>query len=134
MEDGPLPPLEFDPEQLRQVLIIFENALEAMPRGGEIAISTRVRYNAEIVLADTGEGMAPEVASNIFQPYFTTKAQGTGLGLAICQKHHRGARWLHLRQISCKGTAFTHRTATGAIGLIPTQEGRAGSGKTPVFS
>ena len=110
VEDGPLPPLDFDPKQLRQVLInLFKNALEAMPRGGEIAISTRVSgQNAEIVLADTGEGMDPEVASNIFQPYFTTKAQGTGLGLAICQsiiQGHGGS--ISVKSTPGKGTAFT---------------------------
>lgn len=110
VEDGPLPPLDFDPKQLRQVLInLFKNALEAMPRGGEIAISTRVSgQNAEIVLADTGEGMDPEVAANIFQPYFTTKAQGTGLGLAICQSIIRGhGGSISVKSTPGKGTAFT---------------------------
>ena len=65
---------------------LLKNALEAMPQGGEITITSRVKgANAEISLADTGEGMSPEVAANIFQPYFTTKEKGTGLGLAICQ-------------------------------------------------
>jgi len=110
VEDGPLPPLDFDPKQLRQVLInLFKNALEAMPRGGEIAISTRVSgQNAEIVLADTGEGMDTEVAANIFQPYFTTKAQGTGLGLAICQSIIRGhGGSISVKSTPGKGTAFT---------------------------
>ncbi len=69
-----------------------------MPRGGEITVTTRVREgNVELVVADTGEGMPPEVAANIFQPYFTTKEKGTGLGLAISQniiQEHGGAsRW-----------------------------------------
>jgi len=110
VEDGPLPPLDFDPKQLRQVLInLFKNALEAMPRGGEITISSRVSgQNAEVLLADTGEGMPPEVAANIFQPYFTTKAQGTGLGLAICQsiiQEHGGS--ISVKSIPGKGSAFT---------------------------
>ena len=87
MEETPLPELNFDAKQILQVLInLFKNALEAMPRGGEITVTTRVRGgNVEVVVADTGEGMPPEVAANIFQPYFTTKAKGTGLGLAISQ-------------------------------------------------
>jgi two-component system, LuxR family, sensor kinase FixL len=110
VEDGALPPLDFDPKQFRQVLInLFKNALEAMPRGGEITISTRVSGpNAEIGLADTGEGMDPEVAANIFQPYFTNKAQGTGLGLAICQsiiQGHGGS--ISVKSTPGKGTAFT---------------------------
>ena len=86
VEATPLPELTFDAKQILQVLInLFKNALEAMPRGGELTVTTRLRQdNAEVVVADTGEGMPPEVAANIFQPYFTTKAKGTGLGLAIC--------------------------------------------------
>ena len=85
-EDGPLPQVNFDPKQIRQVLInLFKNAVEAMPRGGEITVTTRVKGSeVEIGVSDTGEGMAPDVAANIFQPYFTTKEKGTGLGLAIC--------------------------------------------------
>jgi two-component system sensor kinase FixL len=85
--EDPLPEVSFDPQQLRRVLLnLFKNALEAMPRGGEITLTTRVRgANAEISVSDTGEGMSPEVLENIFQPYFTTKEKGTGLGLAICQ-------------------------------------------------
>ena len=87
VEEGPLPLVVFDPKQVRQVLInLFKNALEAMPRVGEITVGSQVRGgNVEIRVTDTGEGMSPEVAGNIFQPYFTTKEKGTGLGLAICQ-------------------------------------------------
>ena len=87
VEETPLPPVAFDPKQVRQVLInLLKNALEAMPAGGEITITSRVKgANAEISVTDTGTGLAPEVADNIFQPYFTTKDKGTGLGLAICQ-------------------------------------------------
>jgi signal transduction histidine kinase len=62
------------------------------------------------VVADTGEGMPPEVAANIFQPYFTTKAKGTGLGLAICQniiQEHGGS--LSVESTPGQGTAFTIR-------------------------
>ncbi len=87
VEETPLPPVTFDPQQVHQVLInLFKNALEAMPKGGEITITSRVKGDqVEISVTDTGVGLAPEVAGNIFQPYFTTKAKGTGLGLAICQ-------------------------------------------------
>ena len=86
-EETPLPPVAFDPKQVHQVLInLLKNAMEAMPTGGEITITSRVKgTNAEISVSDTGAGLAPEVAGNIFQPYFTTKEKGTGLGLAICQ-------------------------------------------------
>jgi PAS domain S-box-containing protein len=85
-KDGPLPPVSFDAKQIRQVLInLFKNAVEAMPRGGELTVATGVNGpHVEVSVTDTGEGMSPEVAANIFTPYFTTKEKGTGLGLAIC--------------------------------------------------
>jgi two-component system sensor kinase FixL len=109
VEETPLPLLSFDPRQIRQVFLnLLKNALEAMPRGGEITITSRVRNtNAEISIADTGEGMSAEVADNIFQPYFTTKEKGTGLGLAICQsiiQEHGGA--IAVDSTPGRGTAF----------------------------
>jgi two-component system sensor kinase FixL len=109
VEETPLPLLSFDPRQIRQVFLnLLKNALEAMPRGGEITITSRVRNtNAEISIADTGEGMSAEVADNIFQPYFTTKEKGTGLGLAICQsiiQEHGGS--IAVDSTPGRGTAF----------------------------
>ncbi len=110
VEETPLPPVAFDPKQLHQVLLnLFKNALEAMPRGGEITITSRVKGdNAEISVADTGEGMPPEVAGQVFQPYFTTKEKGTGLGLAICQniiQEHGGC--LFADSAPGRGSTFT---------------------------
>jgi PAS domain S-box-containing protein len=112
VEEGPVPELVFDPKLLHQVLLnLFNNALEAMPRGGELTVTTRVRGEyAEIVVADTGEGMTPEVAANIFQPYFTTKAKGTGLGLAISQsiiQEHGGE--IEVESAPGQGSTFTIR-------------------------
>jgi PAS domain S-box-containing protein len=112
VEEGPLPELVFDPKLLHQVLLnLFNNALEAMPRGGELTVTTRVGGDsAEIVVADTGEGMTPEVAANVFQPYFTTKAKGTGLGLAISQniiQEHGGS--IEVESTPGQGSAFTIR-------------------------
>jgi PAS domain S-box-containing protein len=110
VEETPLPPVTFDPQQVHQVLInLFKNALEAMPKGGKITITSRVKGAfAEISVSDTGEGMSPEVAGNIFQPYFTTKAKGTGLGLAICQgiiQEHGGV--ISVASTPGKGSTFT---------------------------
>jgi two-component system NtrC family sensor kinase len=110
VEETPLPPVVFDPKQLHQVLLnLFKNALEAMPAGGEIVIASRVRGpNVEITVTDTGEGMPPEVAASIFQPYFTTKEKGTGLGLAICRsiiKEHGGC--IFADSTPGKGSTFT---------------------------
>jgi signal transduction histidine kinase len=110
VEETPLPAVNFDPKQVHQVLInLLKNALEAMPDGGEITITSRVKgANAEISLSDTGEGMPPEVAGKIFQPYFTTKDKGTGLGLAICQgiiSEHGGT--ISVTSAPGQGTTFT---------------------------
>jgi two-component system sensor kinase FixL len=110
VEENPLPPVTFDPKQVHQVLInLLKNALEAMPQGGEITITSRVKgTNAEISITDTGKGMSPEVSDNIFQPYFTTKEKGTGLGLAICQdiiQEHGGC--IFADSSPGQGTTFT---------------------------
>jgi two-component system, LuxR family, sensor kinase FixL len=112
VEEAPLPPVAFDPKQMRQVFLnLLQNALEAMDRGGEITITRHLRgNNVEISITDTGEGMAPEVLSNLFQPYFTTKEKGTGLGLAICQSivQEHGGRLL-ADSTPGRGSTFTVR-------------------------
>ena len=65
---------------MKQVLInLIKNASEAMPQGGSITVSMDRRPpDLIITVADTGEGMPPDVAENIFTPYFTTKSKGSG--------------------------------------------------------
>ena len=68
---------------------LAKNALDAMPDGGELIISTRPAADDAIVVEfrDSGMGLPPEGAQAIFQPFYTTKdkGRGTGLGLAICK-------------------------------------------------
>jgi PAS domain S-box-containing protein len=116
VEAALLPTASFDPQQLHEVLLnLLKNAVEAMPQGGEITIVSRVRGNlAEIRVSDTGEGIQPEVAANIFQPYFTTKEKGTGLGLAICQsiiQEHGGS--LLADSTPGQGSTFTIQLPLG---------------------
>lgn len=90
-----LPTVSFDRQQMKQVLFnLMKNAAEAMPQGGQLTLAVRVKEPyLEIEVSDTGKGMTPEVAQNIFTPYFTTKDKGSGLGLAICKnilKAHGG--------------------------------------------
>src|ERR1700754_171557 len=75
-----------DDSELREVLVnMVFNAVDAMPEGGRLALSTRLVADSVVVtIADTGVGMYPEVRSKIFAPFFTTKGKaGLGLGLAV---------------------------------------------------
>lgn len=66
---------------------LVKNALDAMPDGGELIISTRQVKNDLIVVEfrDTGPGLPAGDPEAIFEPFFTTKDKGTGLGLSICR-------------------------------------------------
>ena len=68
---------------------LAKNALDAMPNGGELRISTSINKENKIVIRfqDTGTGLPQEKLDSIFEPFFTTKdkGKGTGLGLAICK-------------------------------------------------
>ena len=57
----------------------------APPRRLEIATVLREGGFVEVSVADSGPGLAPEVARNLFQPFVTTKRKGMGLGLSICR-------------------------------------------------
>ena len=84
-----LPPLSLDAEQITQALgNLIKNAIEAMPDGGTLNVSTELVNEAKIriQIQDTGIGMSPEVLAQIFEPYYTTKDKGTGLGMAIVQR------------------------------------------------
>jgi signal transduction histidine kinase len=122
-----LPAITGDAAQLQQVLLnCLVNALDAMPNGGILRITTQRgihRYQSAIVghqlertasdyiaisIADTGVGIAAKDLQRIFEPFFTTKAYGTGtgLGLSICQrivKAHGG----HIAVESRVGTGTT---------------------------
>lgn len=87
-----------DPQLLHQVWVnLFQNAVEAMPRGGGLTVRVRPTSPARVEVADTGAGVAAEVADRIFKPFFTTKTRGTGLGLPITRKiieAHGGRIWV----------------------------------------
>lgn len=79
-----------DVGQLQQVILnILDNAIDALGKGGRVIISTRrddEEGKANIIIRDSGEGIADERLGHIFDPFFTTKkvGEGTGLGLSIC--------------------------------------------------
>jgi signal transduction histidine kinase len=89
VETDPLVPMmEIDRALLRQAILnLVKNGQEALSRGGSLTISSRATGDAvEIAIADTGPGIAPEVAHRVFEQFFTTKPQGTGLGLSISRQ------------------------------------------------
>ncbi|HLM98941.1 MAG TPA: ATP-binding protein [Bryobacteraceae bacterium] len=92
--DPSLPSIEADREQIKRALQnLVLNALDAMPNGGTLRLTTR-QYNSTVILevADSGQGLTQEECARLFTPYYTTKHHGTGLGLAIVQSvvsdHH----------------------------------------------
>ena len=82
-----LPAVQIHRGQLEQVLLnLAENARDAMPDGGTVAIEASLAdAGVRITVTDTGKGLPPEDAAQAFEPFFTTKpkGEGTGLGLAI---------------------------------------------------
>jgi len=77
-----------DSSQIKQVLInIIQNAINAMPDGGALGVSTSERNEAVVItVMDTGSGIPEELLGDIFDPFFTTRGNGTGLGLSISQR------------------------------------------------
>lgn len=83
-------PIKADPEQLKQVFLnLILNAVDAMPGGGTLTITTAVaeeKNEMTISVSDTGCGIIHENLGKIFDPFFTTKETGTGLGLSIAHQ------------------------------------------------
>lgn len=110
LDTGSTPPLYLDPEQIKQAIInIIRNAIEVMPGGGTISISTSVRDNSHAIISicDTGPGVEVEDIPLIFEPFFTRKGAGTGLGLSITQRimdEHHGH--INVQSSSGHGTCF----------------------------
>ena len=85
-----------DPQQLQQVVInLIQNAVHNTARGGTITLraatcptesSSGLAARTVLEVADTGTGIAPEVAKRMFDPFFSTKEAGTGLGLTVAAR------------------------------------------------
>ena len=91
-----------DDSELREVLVnMVFNAIDAMPEGGTLSLTTRtVDESVVIKVIDTGVGMYPEVRSRIFDPFFTTKGKA-GLGWAGGQfRNHPASRRQHRSRIA----------------------------------
>lgn len=114
-----LPPVHADPDQLQQVFLnLYVNAVQAVGPVGTVTVSTRflphggllAGGSVEVVVADSGPGIALQDLPRIFEPFFTTKsmAEGSGLGLAISQDivlSHHGR--IHVESQPGQGSRFT---------------------------
>jgi signal transduction histidine kinase len=113
-----MPPVRADAEQLLQVFLNLSlNALQAMPGGGKLWISTALRRSTrrgapaafmEVRFRDGGVGIPAGDLKNLFIPFFTTKEKGTGLGLPISQRiieNHGGT--IEVRSQPGEGATFT---------------------------
>ena len=126
--EEPLPRIQADPSQVRQVVMnLITNASEAIgEKSGMISIRTalvradrrylsetfmaeklQVGYYVALEVSDTGRGMEPDIQQKIFDPFFTTKFTGRGLGLAavlgIVRGHHGT---INVCSETGKGTTF----------------------------
>lgn len=102
--------LKVDSARLRRVFInLVENAIEAMPNGGEIAITSKeANGTLELKFTDTGPGISEKALETLWKPLITTKPKGLGLGLAICKRiveAHGGS--ISVESTLGQGTTFT---------------------------
>jgi two-component system NtrC family sensor kinase len=110
--DPGLPPLELDKNKIQQVFSnLIINAIEAMPEGGRLTVTSRPSADGlgvEAEFADTGVGIRKENLSKLFDPFFTTKTFGTGLGLAVSYGiiRRRGGT-IDVRSDVGRGSVFT---------------------------
>ena len=111
-----LPPAWIDAVQLESAILnLAANARDAMPDGGQLSLTTRAvprdgRVVIELAVADSGEGMAPQVAARAFEPFFTTKAPGRGTGLGLSQIHgfvSQSGGEVRLETVEGRGTCLT---------------------------
>lgn len=112
-EQGDVPEVLADAESLRSVFTnLYINALQAID-GQRGRLTVKISHadqdkRARIEISDTGQGIAPENISHLFEPYYSTKETGTGLGLAIVKKaveDHGGT--IDVQSELGRGTTFT---------------------------
>ena len=118
---APLPSVAGDPAELREALVnLILNAVDAMPDGGTLSLTTGVKEGRAVVtVSDTGTGMSEEVQRRLFDPFFTTKGpRGTGLGLSMTYgviSRHGG----EVAVESAEGKGSTFRLSFPTSGAVP---------------
>jgi signal transduction histidine kinase len=90
VEPEPVPPVRADRRLVERALVnLLENALQAVGDSGRITVRVARRADpdrVEVVVEDTGPGVAADMRDRIFEPFFSTKTSGSGLGLALVKK------------------------------------------------
>ncbi len=106
-----LPQIKLNDKKLEEAFMNFlSNAVEAMPNGGTLTVSTNINTSdnvLEIRFEDTGTGISEEDFDKVFEPFFTTKDEGTGLGLSLAYNiinAHSGD--IYFESKPGKGTSF----------------------------
>jgi signal transduction histidine kinase len=109
--DVPEDSIMLDETRLLHVFFnLTNNAMDFMPKGGKITLRFSVTERDVVTeVEDTGPGIAPEIAAQLFEPFATFgKSGGTGLGLSICKRiieDHRGS--IHARSEPNRGAVFS---------------------------
>jgi two-component system sensor histidine kinase HydH len=136
---GELPCLEIDPDAFRQVLLnLFNNAIDAMPHGGSLHISTLSESErVGLVVADVGVGMNADTRDRVFTPFFSTRTGvGNGLGLSVSLQIVEGhGGTIEVESTPGRGSVFTvwlpiAQPAFDGAMLVPGTEA-TGAGASP---
>jgi len=122
--------VQCDPGQIEQVVLALSmNALDAMPHGGNLWVSTQLHPGSRhitIQVRDDGSGIPPDILPRIFEPFLSTKesSKSVGLGLAVSQnliEGHNGE--IEVQSELGKGTTFTVTLPLdGAVPVAAVQE------------
>jgi signal transduction histidine kinase len=135
-----VPEIRVDPMRLEQALTeIVSNALDAMPDGGRLEVETRSAAGEGgddevlIEISDSGGGIPAEILPNLWEPFFTTRAEGTGLGLAIAKRYveETGGR-LEIASTVGRGTTVRIWLPVAGGDPAPTPASRSGATHPPV--
>jgi signal transduction histidine kinase len=124
----------FNRQELQQIVInLLINAIQAMPCGGALRLSTRDRPDGVLLtVQDSGSGISPAVMERLFRPFFTTKNDGNGLGLWISVglvERYGGSLAASNRSDGATGAVFALNLLSEpqAPAATSTQDGRPGA-------
>ena len=117
--------IRVDAAKIKRVFVnLVENAVDAMPKGGELKIRSNLSNGClEVKFTDTGPGVDGNVLRQLWKPLVTTKPKGIGLGLAICKRIAEA----HGGSISVDSKAGEGTTFTLTIPIAPRQAGDKGT-------